>query len=139
MARCYACEQTATKVCGMCETPVCDNHARPVNRWHNVFHARWICDYCYSEKQKKRKYVLIPVLALCAYLIANSMKIRWGLFEPSMWEYFFALGTLGFSTIGFATAYHVVMRTGKGRLWLVRLLPVFAVWLLLYLLAYKIM
>ena len=138
MARCYACKTPATQVCGICEAPVCDKHAHPVNRWHNVYHARYLCEHCYSVKQRRRKYILIPTVSILIFFIAKSMNIQWGLQQPSMWEFFFALCSLGFGTIGFATAYHTVMRTGQGMVWLKRLLPVLAVWVILYFLAYRL-
>lgn len=138
MARCCACKETATKICGICEAPLCDSHAHPVNRWHNAYHARWICEHCYTAKQKRRKYVLLPILLIFIFLVAKSINVQWGLQQPSMWEFFFALGSLSFGTIGLAAAYHLVMRTGQGLLWLKRLLPLFAAWILLYFLAYRL-
>ncbi|MCR4441079.1 MAG: hypothetical protein QHH10_02585 [Peptococcaceae bacterium] len=133
MARCHYCEEKATERCGICGLAICETHKHAVNRWHNVFHARWICEGCYQAKERKRKYVLAPVLVVFAFLIARSMKVEWGLREPTTWGYFLALASVALGVLGAAAVYHGITRSKKFKTWLYRLLGAAALWSALYL------
>lgn len=139
MAKCYFCPETATEKCGLCFVPVCDQHKHRVNRWHNAFHASWICEDCYRIKEKKRKIVLVPFLLIFICLIAASMDVRWGLAEPSMWLYFFALATVLLAVVGAGTVYQLlIIRSSASRTWLYRLLAAAGLWGFFYL-VYRIL
>lgn len=132
MAKCHYCQEKATERCGICRVPVCDEHKYATNRWHNPYHARWMCKSCYEQKEKKRKVVLVPVVLLFFFFIAKSMDVKWGFFEPSTWLYFFALSCVLLGVSGAATVYNLMYRTKKRKLWVMRSLAVFIVWLILY-------
>jgi hypothetical protein len=133
MAKCSFCDDKAEGFCPICQSPACELHKHPVNRWHNVFHARWICERCYQAKEKKRRIVLVPLLALFAYLIAATMDITWGIKEPSFWAYLWAMASLALGVVGYTFLYHTLARTGKARKWLLRFLPVLLVWIVIFL------
>lgn len=133
MAKCSFCDEKAQDFCAICQSPACKRHQHPVDRWHNVFHARWICESCYQAKERRRKIVVVPILAMFAYLIAKTMNIQWGIKEPSLWAYFLAIASLALGVIGFAALYHTIVRSGKAQTWFVRLLPVLIVWVAIYL------
>lgn len=132
MAKCSFCNKKCTTICGICERPMCDDHKHPVNRWHNAFHARWICESCYQAKEKRRKIVLVPILLLSAISIASTMDITWGLKEVSMWNYFLALADLALGIFTVALFYNIITRTEKRMLWLKRTIPVIILWLIIF-------
>lgn len=132
MAKCFFCDEKAEGFCAICQTPACKQHQHPVDRWHNVFHARWICEGCYQAKEKRRKVVLVPLLILFAFLIAKTMDITWGIKEPSLWTYLWAMASLALGVFGFATLYHTVTRSGKTRTWVLRMVPILIIWVVIY-------
>jgi len=134
MAKCFYCEETATLNCGLCFVPICDEHKHAVNRWHNAFHASWICEGCYQLKERKRKIVLVPIAVIFAFFIAKSMDVQWGFTEPSMWGYFFALATVVVAVMGAGAAYQLIMRPAKKRIQGYKLLAAVLVWAVLFLL-----
>lgn len=133
MAKCCFCDEQAQGNCAICQTPTCEHHKHPVNRWHNVFHARWICEKCYQAKERRRKIVVVPIIFMFVYLIAKTMDIKWGIKEPSLWIYFWALASVALGVLGFAAIYHTVVRSGKARMWLIWLLPALIFWAVIYL------
>ena len=138
MAKCYYCPETATQNCGICFTPVCDRHKHPVSRWHNPYHASWICQSCYQQKERKRIFVLVPVVAAFAVLIAASMKVQWGLAEPGMWAYFSALAAVLVVVLAAGTLYKLFTRSSEIKVWIYRLLAAALLWTVLFL-AYRIL
>lgn len=132
MQDCYFCHEPAAGRCGVCNTPACSRHLHAVNRWHNVFHARQICEGCFLAKERKRKYVLIPLVLLFALLIAKSMGVKWGLAEPSTWSYFFALSSVALGVTGISTVYNAITRSGKALNLLKWFLAVLPAWIVFY-------
>lgn len=123
LVKCHYCDEPATANCLICGAPACDKHQHKVSRWHNVYHATWICEGCYQAKNNRRKYVLIPILIISAYFIAASMNVIWGISEPSMWLFFFAAAASAVVVFGMAAVYHIAARTGKAKKWMIYLIP----------------
>lgn len=132
MAKCFYCDEPAAGSCLVCGTPTCKKHQYPVSRWHNVYHASWICEGCYQAKEKKRKYVLIPVLLISAYVIAASMNVIWGIKEPSMWMFFAVAVGVAVIVFAIASIYHAIAKTGKAKKWLFYFLPFLVIWAIIY-------
>lgn len=137
MAKCFFCDEKATLNCGICQTLMCDKHKHAVNRWHNVYHARWICESCYQQREKKRKIILPPILLVLAVLIGKSMEVRWGLNEPSMWFYFLALSGVALGVTGVSVIFHLVTRSAGLKTQLYRLV-IAAIVFSLFLFVYRI-
>ena len=135
MGKCYFCEKANTTICGMCETSICDEHKHPVNRWHNVYHARWICQSCYKQRQKKKKYVLVPMLTLFALILYSTMNVQLGLKEPSLWNFLLAVVSVPAGVLGFSGLYHLITLSGQSRKHLILFLPFLLLWIIIYLIA----
>ena len=129
--KCKFCDQESTKICGFCEAPICDQHMHPLDRWHNVYHARWICPDCYQQRQRKKKYVIVPLMLFFAILLYFTMNVQFGLNQPSLWQYLLAIVTLPTFVLGFGTFYHLITRSPLSAKLLKMFLPLLVLWLII--------